>query len=39
VYWPLFLGTIVILVIVLLPKGFVGLVEGRPWRTRPTTKA
>jgi len=39
VYWPLFLGTIVILVIVLLPKGFVGLVEGRQWRTRPTTKA
>ena len=39
VYWPLFLGTIVILVIVLLPKGFVGLVEGRPWQTRPTTKA
>jgi branched-chain amino acid transport system permease protein len=39
VYWPLFLGTIVILVIVLLPKGFVGLVEGRLWQTRPTTKA
>ena len=39
VYWPLFLGTIVILVIVLLPKGFVGLVEGRSWRIRPTTKA
>jgi branched-chain amino acid transport system permease protein len=39
VYWPLFLGTIVILVIVLLPQGFVGLVGGRPWRTRPTTKA
>lgn len=38
VYWPLFLGTIVILVIVLLPKGFVGLVEGRPWRTRRTAK-
>jgi branched-chain amino acid transport system permease protein len=39
VYWPLFLGTIVILVIVLLPHGFVGLVGGRPWRTRPITKA
>jgi branched-chain amino acid transport system permease protein len=39
VYWPLFLGTIVILVIVLLPQGFVGLVKGRPWRTRPITKA
>jgi branched-chain amino acid transport system permease protein len=39
VYWPLFLGTIVIVVIVLLPHGFVGLVGGRPWRTRPTTKA
>ena len=39
VYWPLFLGTIVILVIVLLPYGFVGLVEGRRWRTRSTIKA
>jgi branched-chain amino acid transport system permease protein len=39
VYWPLFLGTIVIAVIVLLPYGFVGLVGGRPWRTRPSTKA
>jgi branched-chain amino acid transport system permease protein len=38
VYWPLFLGTFLILVIVLLPKGFVGLVEGRPWRTRRTAK-
>ncbi len=38
VYWPLFLGTIVILVIVLLPRGFVGLVEGRPWRTRRIAK-
>jgi len=38
VYWPLFLGTIVIVVIVLLPYGFVGLVGGRPWRTRPTTR-
>jgi branched-chain amino acid transport system permease protein len=39
VYWPLFLGSIVIVVIVLLPSGFVGLVGGRPWRTRPTAKA
>jgi branched-chain amino acid transport system permease protein len=39
VYWPLFLGSIVVLVIVLLPSGFVGLVGGRPWRTRPTAKA
>jgi branched-chain amino acid transport system permease protein len=39
VYWPLFLGSIVILVIVLLPSGFVGLMGGRPWRTRPTAKA
>src|SRR5882724_1658582 len=34
VYWPLFLGAAVIAVIVLLPKGFVGLVEGRAWRRR-----
>jgi branched-chain amino acid transport system permease protein len=39
VYWPLFLGTIVIVVIVLLPSGFVGLVGGRRWRTHPTAKA
>jgi branched-chain amino acid transport system permease protein len=39
VYWPLFLGTIVIVVIVLLPHGFVGLVGGRPWRARPIAKA
>jgi branched-chain amino acid transport system permease protein len=38
VYWPLFLGSIVILVIVLLPSGFVGLLGGRPWRTRRTAK-
>jgi len=38
VYWPLFLGSIVVLVIVLLPYGFVGLVGGRPWRTRPAAK-
>jgi len=35
VYWPLFLGAIVIAVIVALPRGFVGLLEGRTWRTRP----
>jgi branched-chain amino acid transport system permease protein len=39
VYWPLFLGSIVIVVIVLLPAGFVGLVRGLPWRTRPPAKA
>ena len=38
VYWPLFLGSIVILVIVLLPSGFVGLVGRRLW-TRPAAKA
>src|SRR5262245_24090752 len=39
VYWPLFLGTIVVVVIVVLPHGFVGLVGARPWRARPTAKA
>ena len=39
VYWPLFLGTIVVLVIVVLPNGFVGLVGGRLWRARPIAKA
>ena len=34
VYWPLFLGAIVIAVVVALPQGFVGLVGARPW-TRP----
>jgi branched-chain amino acid transport system permease protein len=34
VYWPLFLGSIVVVVIVVLPYGFVGLVGGRLWRTR-----
>lgn len=34
VYWPLFLGSIVILVIVVLPQGFVGLVERRTWTRR-----
>jgi len=38
VYWPLFLGSIVILVIVVLPQGFVGLVERRTW-TRRTNRA
>ena len=38
VYWPLFLGGIVIVVIVLQPQGFVGLVGGRRWRTRPAAK-
>jgi branched-chain amino acid transport system permease protein len=31
VYWPLFLGTVVIIVIVALPQGFVGLASGRVW--------
>ena len=31
IYWPLFLGAIVIAVIVVLPQGFVGLVGGRLW--------
>jgi branched-chain amino acid transport system permease protein len=31
VYWPLFLGTVVIVVIIALPQGFVGLVSGRLW--------
>jgi branched-chain amino acid transport system permease protein len=38
IYWPLFLGAIVIAVIVGLPRGFVGLVEGRTWRARPAAK-
>jgi branched-chain amino acid transport system permease protein len=36
IYWPLFLGAIVIAVVVLLPQGFVGLLERRAWRPRPT---
>lgn len=36
IYWPLFLGGIVVLVIVVLPQGFVGLVSGWKWRARPT---
>jgi branched-chain amino acid transport system permease protein len=39
VYWPLFLGTIVIVVIVVLPQGFVGLAWGNGWRRRQTGKA
>ena len=38
VYWPLFLGGIVVIVIVVLPQGFVGLLGGRPWRARLTGK-
>jgi branched-chain amino acid transport system permease protein len=38
VYWPLFLGAIVVLVVVALPQGFVGLAGGRGWRIRLTTK-
>ena len=34
IYWPLFLGAIVIVVIVALPQGFVGLAGRRAW-TRP----
>lgn len=37
-YWPLFLGAIVILVIVILPLGFVGLLERRGWRLRPASR-
>ena len=39
VYWPLFLGGIVVVVIIVLPSGFVGLLGGRVWRSRPTAKA
>ena len=39
VYWPLFLGAIVILVIVALPEGFVGLAGGRRWRSRQADRA
>jgi branched-chain amino acid transport system permease protein len=31
VYWPLVLGSVVIAVVVLLPRGFVGLAEARAW--------
>jgi len=39
VYWPLFLGGIVVVVIIVLPSGFVGLLGGRVWRSRPAAKA
>ena len=39
VYWPLFLGGIVVIVIIVLPQGFVGLVGGWRWRPRPAEKA
>src|SRR3989449_9223634 len=35
IYWPLFLGIVVIAVVVLLPRGFVGLLEARTWRIGP----
>jgi ABC-type branched-subunit amino acid transport system permease subunit len=38
VYWPLFLGAIVILVVVALPQGFVGLAGGQRWRSWLTGK-
>ena len=31
VYWPLVLGSVVIAVVILLPRGFVGLAGGRLW--------
>jgi len=36
IYWPLFLGAVVIAVILVLPQGFVGLLERRTWRARPS---
>ena len=38
IYWPLFLGAVVIAVIVGLPQGFVGLLGGRLW-TRPAGRS
>jgi branched-chain amino acid transport system permease protein len=38
VYWPLFLGAVVVLVIVVLPQGFVGLLARGPW-ARPASQA
>jgi branched-chain amino acid transport system permease protein len=32
VYWPLFMGAILVAAIMLTPKGFVGFLEQRPWR-------
>jgi len=34
IYWPLFLGGVVVLVIVILPQGFVGLLARRTWPTK-----
>jgi len=34
VYWPLFLGAIVVAVVIALPQGFVGLVGRRAWMRR-----
>jgi ABC-type branched-subunit amino acid transport system permease subunit len=34
IYWPLFLGGAVVIVVVALPQGFVGLLQRRAWRTR-----
>jgi branched-chain amino acid transport system permease protein len=31
VYWPLFLGAVVVFVVVVLPQGFVGLLGKGPW--------
>lgn len=36
VYWPLFLGSAVVLVVLALPQGFVGLLQRRAWRIRAT---
>ena len=37
IYWPLFLGGVVIAVIVALPQGFIGLLGGRAW-TRSSSR-
>ena len=38
IYWPLFLGAAVIIVIIALPQGFVGLIGRRAWRTTTTAR-
>jgi branched-chain amino acid transport system permease protein len=38
IYWPLFLGAAVIVVIIALPQGFVGLIGRRAWRTTTTAR-
>jgi branched-chain amino acid transport system permease protein len=38
IYWPLFLGGIVVIEFVVLPQGFVGLLGRHPWRARLTGK-